>query len=137
MSSPARAYRAHSLQNATGPELVAACFREARSQLLAAGRHIDEGTCASSYGPLEQVRKIYTHLYSTLNMEAGGELALRMQTLYAYVIEQTLEIATTYDRSALSLLEQINGDMLAAWSQISGRPHLNREGAPRPFQARA
>jgi flagellar protein FliS len=140
MSSTTRTYRAHSLQNASGPELVVACFREARTQLVCARRHLEEGTTASSYGPLESVRKIYTHLYSTLDLEAGGELALRMQALYTFVIQTTLEVATTYDLSSLALLEQINADMLGAWSQIAqkpARPIHPAQATLGPFQASA
>jgi flagellar protein FliS len=140
MISSLHSYRAHSLQNAAGPELVLACFKEARTQLLCAREHLERGTEASAYGPLERVRKIYTHLYSTLDLEAGGELAVRMQALYAYVIGSTLEVASTYDRSALQLLEQINGDMLGAWSQIATRRQVPRDEAAcpaGPFQAEA
>lgn len=114
-----------------------ACFREARAQLLCVRRHLEEGTTASSYGPLEKVRKIYTHLYSTLDMEAGGELALRMQALYAYVIQATFEIASTYDTSSLTLLEQINADMLGAWTQIARPPVLHPGSLSGPFQVEA
>lgn len=137
MSSTTRSYRAHSLQNATGPELVVACFREARAQLLCARRHLEEGTTASSYVPLEKVRKIYTHLYGTLDLKAGGDLAARMQSLYVYVIQTTLELSSTCDLSTLALMEQINNDMLGAWSQISKRHTAPPSRDSGPFQATA
>jgi flagellar protein FliS len=136
MTATTNAYRAQSLQNATGPQLVEACFREARKQLSEARRHLEAGTTASSYGPLERVRKIYTHLYSTLDLNAGGELATHMQALYVYVIQATLEVASTYDTSSLGTLEKINSDLLTAWSQIARREAPQATVLSGPFQAR-
>ena len=113
------AYRESSLGNASGSELVLACFREAHKALSEARDHIEGGTAASSYGALEKVRRIYTHLYSTLDLAAGGDLALKMQQLYVYVIEQTLVVASSYDLKQLEALESINEDMRSAWQQIS------------------
>lgn len=131
------AYRTQSLQNASGPQLVEACFREARVQLGLVRKHLEAGTTASTYEPLERTRKIYTHLYSTLDLEAGGELALRLQTLYVYVIETTLELSTTYDAAQLATLDTINTDMLNAWSQLARRDWSQAQAPTGPFQVSA
>ncbi len=133
------AYRSQSLQNATGPQLVEACFREARVQLAHVRRNLEAGTTASTYEPLERVRKIYTHLYSTLDLEAGGDLAQRLQALYAFVIETTLEISSTYDEGTLATLDKINTDMLNAWSHVAHRewPATAARIPTGPFQVRA
>jgi len=123
------AYRRASLQNASSGELVAACFREARKALGEARTHIEGGTSASSYTALERVRRVYTHLYSTLDLEAGGQLALDMQKLYAFVIEQTLNVASTYDLETLTVLEKITDDMRDAWHAVSA-PALGEGAAP-------
>ena len=130
-------YRTQVLQNATGPELVAACFREAQTQLAEARRQIEAGTAASSYGPLERVRKIYTHLYGTVDLEQGGEMATSMQSLYAYVIERTMTVASSYDVEMLSLLEKINTDMLGAWSKVSVRETPSAPPSAGPVRVRA
>jgi flagellar protein FliS len=116
------AYRRASLQNASSGELVAACFREARKALSQARTHIEGGTSASSYTALETVRRVYTHLYSTLDLDAGGQLAMDMQKLYAFVIEQTLHVASTYDLDTLTVLEKITDDMRDAWHAVSAPP---------------
>lgn len=128
------AYRAQSLANATGPELVEACFREARLQLGHARKHLVAGTTASSYAPLERVRKIYTHLYTTLDLEAGGEIAQRLQSLYAFVIQTTFEVASSYDTEHLGTLDKINTDLLNAWSQIARRETQPAVVLTRSFQ---
>lgn len=131
-----KAYREASLRNASGPQLVEACFREARLQLAMARRHLEAGTTASSYAPLDRVRKIYTHLYSTLDLEAGGDLARRLQALYAFVIETSLDVASTYDVEGLATLDKINTDMLEAWAHVARREPAAAPAPARPFQAR-
>jgi flagellar protein FliS len=107
---------------------VAACFREASKALAEARRHIESETAASSYTPLERVRRIYTHLYSTLDLEQGGVLAESMQRLYAYVIEQCLAVSQSYDLEQLAALEKITSDQLDAWQALS--PSLPAESLP-------
>jgi flagellar protein FliS len=132
-----RAYRRHSLNNASGAELVAACFREARSALAEARRHIEGGTAASSYASLERVRRIYTHLYGTLDLDAGGTLAVQMQQLYAFVIEHIMVVSSNYDLERLSLLENITDDMRLAWQKLA-TPSLPASSEPHhPVAARA
>jgi flagellar protein FliS len=131
------AYRRASLENASGGELVAACFREARKALAEARAHIEGGTSASSYAALERVRRIYTHLYSTLDLAEGGQLALDMQKLYAFVIEKTLSVATDYDLDTLTVLEKITDDMRDAWQAVATPPVRPGAGRPGPLAARA
>ena len=132
-----KAYRQQSLNSASGAELVAACFREARGSLRDARRHIEGGTAASSYAALEKVRRIYTHLYGTLDLDAGGALAARMQQLYAFVIEQSLVVSSTYDLDTLSLLEKITDDMRSAWQQLAAPQVPLSDQAPHPVAERA
>jgi flagellar protein FliS len=122
------AYRDSSLRHASGSQLVAACFREAGKALAEARRQIESGTAASSYTPLERTRRIYTHLYATLDLKQGGALAERMQRLYAYVIEQCLAVSQSYDLKQLASLEQITADQLDAWQALA--PSLPAESLP-------
>ncbi len=114
-----KAYRNSSLQHASGAELVAACFKEARKSLADARRLIEAGTPASSYTPLERVRKIYTHLYATVDIEAGGELAQQMQQLYIWVIDQTIVMGTSCDLDLLHVLETITTNQLESWTALA------------------
>lgn len=126
-----KAYQNSSLQHASGPELVAACFREARKSLKDARRFIEAGTPASSYTPLERVRKIYTHLYATVDLDAGGELALQMQQLYVWVIDQTISIGTSCDLDQLASLETITTDQLNSWNALAHHGAGVGSGTPR------
>lgn len=126
-----KAYQNSSLQHASGAELVAACFKEARKSLLDARRFIEAGTPASSYTPLERVRKIYTHLYATVDVEAGGELAMQMQQLYVWVIDQTIAMGTSCDLDLLQSIETVTADQLQSWTALANQTESSEAtGAP-------
>ena len=53
------------------------------------------------YEQLQKAKRFVTHLYTTLDAEAGGEIAAKLAMLYAYIINRTIQAESTKDLSAI------------------------------------
>ena len=54
-----------------------------------------------------------------MDVDAGGELAQQMQQLYVWVIDQTMQVASSFDLDDLEVLERITKDQLNSWIILS------------------
>ncbi|MFQ6007519.1 MAG: flagellar export chaperone FliS [Candidatus Zixiibacteriota bacterium] len=51
----------------------------------------------AGYNQLERAKRFVTHLYTTLDVEAGGEIAEKLAMLYAYIIDHVNLAEATKD----------------------------------------
>lgn len=67
---------------------------------------------------LSRARNIFIHLLVTLNMEKGGEFALKLSSLYAYFIEKITVANVTKNEKELDDIIPLINDIKDAWEQI-------------------
>lgn len=65
---------------------------------------------------------IVQHLQSSLDMEAGGEIAARLDALYSYVIERLLEANRRADQGPVDEAVRLLSTLREAWAQIAEAP---------------
>lgn len=65
---------------------------------------------------------IVQHLQSTLDMEAGGEIAANLDALYSYVIERLLEANRRTDQAPVEEAVRLLSTLREAWAQIAEGP---------------
>lgn len=65
---------------------------------------------------------IVQHLQSSLDMEAGGEIAANLDALYTYVIERLLEANRRTDQAPVEEAARLLTTLREAWAQIAERP---------------
>jgi len=65
---------------------------------------------------------IVQHLQSSLDMEAGGEIAANLDALYSYVIERLLEANRSADQAPVEEAARLLNTLRDAWAQIAGGP---------------
>ena len=90
---------------------------------------IDEGR-----NELEKAKKFVTHLYTTLDMDKGGEIADQLSQLYAYVINQTYVIEATKDLKLIDDNIEVLNNLRQGWidlkeqqNQSSVQPSQNEQ----------
>ncbi len=69
---------------------------------------------------------IIGELQSTLNVSAGGDLAVELDRLYTYMQGRLLDVSVKKDREALPEVQRLLTKLREAWFQIA---------APAPLQA--
>ncbi len=67
---------------------------------------------------LEKSRKFLTHLYTTLDMEKGGEIAVHLSRLYAFVISQTHVIEATKELQLIDDNVNILKNLRSGWVSL-------------------
>ncbi len=72
----------------------------------------------SGYEQLEKAKRFITHLYTTLDLARGGEIAENLGKLYAFLINQTNLAAATKDMTVLTGNLKILGKLREGWSGI-------------------
>jgi flagellar protein FliS len=106
-------------------DLILMIYRGAIGLLEQAKCDFQAGELTAGRAACEKARKCIVHLYTTLDMDKGQEIAARLGQLYAYMIEQ-LDLAMA--SKSLPILDAVAG-MLATIKE--GWENLKQgDGAP-------
>lgn len=88
-------------------------------------RFIEEGKSLLKTGDvpkihekLNRARNIFIHLLATLDMRAGGELASKLSSLYAYFIEKITIANVTKKEDSLNEIIPLIRDIKESWEKI-------------------
>jgi flagellar protein FliS len=66
-------------------------------------------------------------LSASLNMEDGGSIAVNLKALYDYVVSRLLHAHVNNDAYAISEAEELLGEILTAWREISPAKNPQRQ----------
>jgi len=69
-----------------------------------------------------KVMAIITELQSTLNIEAGGEVAASLDGLYTYMTGRLIESTARKDVAGIEEVERLMRPLREAWSTIAAEP---------------
>ena len=64
---------------------------------------------------MDKAKRFVTHLYTTLNMEKGGEVAENLGKLYAYVISQSYVVQATKDLEMIDDMVTVLDNLRGGW----------------------
>lgn len=70
------------------------------------------------YEELEKTRKFMTHLYTTLDLEKGGEIAEQLRKLYVFVLTQVDVIEATKDLKKIDDNIKILNNLRSGWVSL-------------------
>jgi len=68
---------------------------------------------------IERARKFITHLYTTLDNERGGEVAMQLGHLYVFIIERLQVAQASGDSDALVDLQAILDNLRSGWKGVA------------------
>lgn len=71
-------------------------------------------------------------LSASLNMEDGGSIAINLKALYDYVVSRLLHAHVNSDANAISESEELLGEILTAWREISPSKNPPRQADEQP-----
>ena len=123
-SNPLAAYRQvsidSSVQDADPHQLIILLFDGAIEATHIARLHLGEKDFAGKGKAISNAMDIISNgLSASLNVEAGGELAERLSSLYDYMVQRLLFANLKNDRPALDEVGALLSDLRAAWAQIA------------------
>ena len=102
--------------------LVAMLYDQAVLSLKAAVQAIHKDKIEVRWKNSHRAREIINHLFTTLDLEKGGEIASNLEALYAYMLQRLLDVDVKNDARAaeevIELLELLE-PLRASWSELA------------------
>jgi flagellar secretion chaperone FliS len=112
------AYRSAEITTASQKDLIvrlylgAEKFLDLACQAMAAKKYVDSMTNC------RKARDIFMELMSTLNFEQGGELAIRLKDLYAFLVFQISEASLRKNPEQIQTILPIIRTMREGWENV-------------------
>lgn len=118
MDGNIKAYQRSDTMGKSPLELVIKVYDGAITAFQKASEAIENKQIEEFRVQLEKVKKFLTHLYTTLDMEKGGEIAARLSQLYSFVINQTNVIEATKDIKLIDDNIHILKNLREGWQEL-------------------
>jgi len=121
-SHGANAYLQAQVQSRTPIELVVLLYDGAIQSLGQARDAMQAGDLTTKRDALSRGLAIVSELQNMLNMEAGGEVAERLDGLYTYIHTRCLDANARRDVSGLDESIRLLLPLREAWAAVATRP---------------
>jgi len=89
-------------------------------RFMEAGKHaMAHRDLAKQNASLQRAQKIVLELMACLDMDAGGEIARNLMSLYTYVVNELIEANVTDKPEGIERSIRVMSDLRESWVQIS------------------
>ncbi len=88
--------------------------------LFQAAHALRQGDIAQMNGRMQRAEAIIAELRGTLNHEKGGEIAGRLEAIYAFCQRHLLEARLKRDPERIEQVMKLLAELRDAWDQIAG-----------------
>lgn len=99
-------------------DLIVMLYGRAIQYLKEAKKHIKNNNVSGWQTSFDKARKIILHLYSTLNTKEGGIIAEKLQSLYAYMVEQICAANALKDTKIVDQIIPLLNTIKEGWEKI-------------------
>jgi flagellar protein FliS len=104
--------------SASPERLVLMLLQGAEQRLAAAKGHLERGEVGPRCERVRQTLNIVAELRGSLNHDAGGEIATRLDALYEYMTRRLVTANSQVDAAGLEEVRSLLGEIRSAWEQI-------------------
>jgi flagellar protein FliS len=112
------AYQASELGTLSQRDLIVRLYEGAERLLTQACAAMDRREIEAAHDGCQRVKAIFTELLSTLNLEAGGEIAARLRDLYGFFIARISEANLRKQPELIREILPIVATLREAWQQV-------------------
>ena len=117
MGTPYDRYKELQVQTASKEKLVSMLYEGAILFLERAMEAIDKKDIELAHKSLMRVEDILFELMSSLDMEAGGEIAKNLMILYEYMNYRTIEANVSKDKDIILEVKGMFETLKSAWDE--------------------
>jgi len=115
----AEAYRQTHVQSRSPLELVVMLYDGAIRFLEQASESLDRGDMVSKGEAMSKALAILAELQNTLNLQDGGEVAVRLDGLYAHMSQRLIDANIQRSSEPVKEVLQLLRTLREGWSQIA------------------
>jgi flagellar protein FliS len=113
------AYRDREVQTASPSRLVVLVFDCALSNLMRARRAVQTGKIEERVDAVGKAREAIMELLVTLNVDQGGVLARNLQSIYAFILAELVDVARRPDGARLETIIKMISELRSAFQTIA------------------
>lgn len=113
------AYRRNQVQQASSVELVVLLYDRAIQLVRTAGTRLRDGDVAEKCRSLCWAVDIVLELQAVLDRERGGEIAARLDALYAYIINRLTAANHGNDPAAMEEAARLLEELREGWQALA------------------
>ena len=114
-----QAYRESSVLSASPEQLVVMLYDGAIRFLRQTQAAYGEGAWQHGSDRMQRAEAIVDELLATLDMEAGGEVAQRLQAIYVFCKKHLIEARLERSTDKIAAVIRLLSDLRDAWAQIA------------------
>lgn len=118
MDGSLKSYEAVDTLGKSQLELVIKVYDGALNSLRAGAECYKSEKLQEGYEHLEKAKTFVIHLYTTLDLEQGGEVAANLSKLYSFVVSQIDIIEATKDLSILDDIIDVLANLRSGWLEL-------------------
>ncbi len=132
MEGKLSAYRKAETLGKSQLDLILQVYDGAIAAFRAASDFYKNDNYQLGYQRLQKAKRFVTHLYTTLDQEAGGDVAENLGKLYAFVINQTNVAEATKDLSLIDDNITILNNVRIGWLELKQQEMGAAQPVPQP-----
>ena len=114
------AYRESAILTAPPERLVLMLYDGAHRFLTQADAAMRMGDIPTSNGRLQRAERIIDELLWTLDLDAGGDVAANLQSIYLFCKRKLMDARVTRDPDMILTVRGLLGELRDGWAQICG-----------------
>jgi flagellar secretion chaperone FliS len=112
------AYRRSEIETLTPRDLLVKLFEGMERFIEQGAMAMQNRHCEMAAKNCQRVRDILFELQSTLNFEAGGEIAKRLDAIYGFMVIEVTEAGLRQDAERLRQLQRVIRPLIDAWKGV-------------------
>lgn len=133
-SAALQSYQTQQIMTASPAKLVALLYDKAITSLNEVVKAIERGDIAGRHNANRKAIDIVAHLWSTLDLDRGGEIAANLNQLYGFILRRLGDVDIRNDARAahevIGLLDPLRQSWRQLAAQSSGQPTAGQPAAP-------
>ena len=118
MDGRIHAYQANDTLGRSQIDLILKVYDGAIKAFRDADSHYDAGNNDAGFEQMERAKRFITHLYTTLDFEQGGEVALSLAKVYVHIINESNVIQATKSREKIEVIIGILDQVRSGWQRL-------------------
>lgn len=118
MDKQINSYQKAQLEGLSQRDLIVMCYKGAIKYLNDARQRLEGGDTEGFSDLIEKAHRVIFHLYTTLDMQRGGEIAQRLADIYAYLISQIYLLNATKNLEIVDGISRIMSTLREGWEGI-------------------
>ena len=121
MDGKIRAYQTTDTLGNSQIDLILKVYDGAILAFRKASEKYTDNNFSDGYEQLEKAKKFLTHLYTTLDLEKGGDIAVNLGKLYAFIINQTNVATSTKETTLLKSNIELLENLRSSWAELKNK----------------